>query len=134
MYNKEVNKGNHLMKIHQLIDLLIDLGYSKLDDNINTLFYMDNMQGSWVNLDTGEVGANTFDDDGFGSEHCIYDLNDDDECYDAYVDSIAYINLISNPTVSQAIRIQHGSKKFFDILNNVAPGRFDTPLAEAYGG
>ena len=113
------------MKINQLVQMIEDLGFIKEYDN--TYFYTSNMQGCWVNVDTGNVGANLINDEGMYEESCTYDLDDDIDCYDAYVEALAYVHTISDPSVCQAIRLQHGSKKLYDILHNVAPGRFDVP-------
>jgi hypothetical protein len=120
------------MKINQLIHLIRELGFDNnmdIDESSSTYYLLPSgsLQGCWVNVESGEVGANLIDDDGMYSDHCIYDLHDDQDCYDAYVEVIAYVNQTVDPSVSQAIRIQHYAKDFYDILNQTAPGQFNTP-------
>ena len=113
------------MNVQQLTELLVQNGY--VQEYSGTYFYMANMQGTWVNIDNGEVGANIFEDGGMCSEHVIHDLNDETDCYDAYVQALAYQFQIAEPSVAQSIRIQHGSRQMFEIMESVAPGRFNVP-------
>jgi hypothetical protein len=112
--------GNQ-MNVQQLTDLLVQNGY--VEEMPGRYFYQDNMQGTWVNVNNGEVGV-LMDD---GTDHVNYDLTDPDDCYDAYVEALSYQFQIAEPSVNQAIRRQHRSRQLFDIMESVAPGRFNVP-------
>ncbi len=111
------------MNIQQLIQQLIQNGY--VEEMPGRYFYLDNMQGTWVNVNNGEVGVLMAG----GTGHVNYDLTNPDECYDAYVEALAYQFQIAEPSVTQAIRIHHNSRQMFDIMESAAPGRFNVPTA-----
>ena len=117
-----------VMSLNELIRLLESIGYRQDEYDPGCYVYSStNMQAAWVNINDGNVGANLIDDNGLYETYEVYDLNDPEYCYDAYVDAFAYMQMIADPSAAQAVRIHHYSAEMFKLLDQVAPGRFDVP-------
>ena len=109
------------MNIQQLTHQLIQNGY--VEEFPGRYFYLSGTDGTWVNVNNGEVGVLMAGETGY----VRYDLTNPDECYDAYVEALAYQFQIAEPSVNQAIRRYHNSRQMYAIMESVSPGRFNVP-------
>ena len=119
--------GN-LMNVQQLTELLVQNGYELDHESPNLYTYnFSGVQATWVDFNEGHVGANLINAQGSYEIGTYYDLTNSTDCSDCFNEAMGYKYQIDNPTVTQAIDIQRESNQWFDMLESVAPGRFNVP-------
>ena len=128
---RRIKKNNKTREIpvSTVEKVLKGLGFHYLDEDCS----LDNMDGMFHTTKMDITVCVSMDEDGNWTIQTIYggflgdtepEVVDEDDLFDMVDD---YLFEANNPTMSLLLEMREGAQQMFDIMDEVAPGRFNTP-------